>query len=98
MTTPQGPGLRTLIEQALDLEEIDGMNLFRSKQLWKPTDARGVFGGQVIGHALSAATKTVDPKFSVHETTPSLSYIVSTGFVMVNEQHIPANGAPFESY
>ena len=47
--------------------EID-VNLYRceSSRLWKPVDARGVFGGQVIGLALSAATKTVDPRFRVH--------------------------------
>eukprot|EP00842_Homolaphlyctis_polyrhiza_P003691 jgi/Hompol1/4322/HPOL_001576-RA len=57
--------LRTLIEQSLDLEDIDP-NLFRSKTLWKPVGNRAVFGGQVVGLALSAATQTVDPKFMVH--------------------------------
>ncbi|KAI8919369.1 acyl-CoA thioesterase II [Powellomyces hirtus] len=57
--------LTTLIEQALELEEID-LNFFRSKTLWLPAGARGVFGGQVVGLALSAATRTVDPKYRVH--------------------------------
>ncbi|KAJ3014954.1 Acyl-CoA thioesterase 8 [Thoreauomyces humboldtii] len=57
--------LRTLIEDGLELEEID-LNLFRSRHLWLPAGARGVFGGQVVGLALSAATKTVDAKYRVH--------------------------------
>jgi hypothetical protein len=36
----------TLIAQAVDVEEID-VGWTRSKQLWKPFTARGVFGGQV---------------------------------------------------
>lgn len=54
-----------MIETTLELEEID-QNLYRSKTLWKPHGARGVFGGQVIGLALNAAIKTIDKKFSVH--------------------------------
>ncbi|KAJ3416880.1 Ubiquitin-conjugating enzyme E2 4 [Chytridiales sp. JEL 0842] len=59
--------LRSLIERALDLEAIDE-NLYRSSsaQLWKPLRARGVFGGQIIGLALSAATRTVNERFLVH--------------------------------
>ncbi|KAJ3322329.1 Acyl-CoA thioesterase 8 [Blyttiomyces sp. JEL0837] len=52
---------------ALELETID-TDLFRSPsdRLWKPTGARGVFGGQIIGLALSAAVKTVPHDFVVH--------------------------------
>jgi acyl-CoA thioesterase len=42
----------TNIEKSLELEEIDAPLLYRSKQLWTPLGARGVFGGQVIGLAL----------------------------------------------
>ncbi|KAJ3373463.1 Acyl-CoA thioesterase 8 [Kappamyces sp. JEL0680] len=56
----------TDIEKTLALEEIDVPNLYRSKQLWKPIGARGVFGGQVIGLALNAAIRTVDATFQVH--------------------------------
>jgi hypothetical protein len=35
-----------LIAQAVDVQEID-VGWTRSKQLWKPLMARGVFGGQV---------------------------------------------------
>lgn len=56
----------TNIEQSLDLEEIDAPLLWRSKQLWTPIGARGVFGGQVIGLALAAATRTIESTFQVH--------------------------------
>lgn len=46
------------IQHSLDLERID-RNTFRSKSLWTPNGARGVFGGQVIGQALNAAGKTI---------------------------------------
>lgn len=36
----------TLIAQAVDVMEID-VGWTRSKQLWRPLMARGVFGGQV---------------------------------------------------
>ncbi|KAG0035875.1 Acyl-CoA thioesterase 8 [Podila clonocystis] len=53
----------------LDLEEID-KDLFRSKKLWVPMGARGVFGGNVVGQALVAATNTVSTEYSVHSLTP----------------------------
>ncbi|KAG9323535.1 hypothetical protein KVV02_003355 [Mortierella alpina] len=49
----------------LDLEEID-KDLYRSKNLWLPLGARGVFGGNVVGQALVAATNTVSSNYSVH--------------------------------
>jgi len=55
----------TLIAQAVDVEEID-VGWTRSKQLWKPFTARGVFGGQVVAQALMAAAKTVESHFSLH--------------------------------
>lgn len=57
--------LKTRIEEALELEEIDS-TIFRSKTLWKPIGARGVFGGQIIAQALQAATNTVNPIFNIH--------------------------------
>ncbi|KAF9971449.1 Acyl-CoA thioesterase 8 [Actinomortierella ambigua] len=59
------PQKDTVVERMLDLEEID-TDLYRSKTLWVPMGARGVFGGQVVGQALVAATKTVAPEYSVH--------------------------------
>ncbi|KAJ3216868.1 Acyl-CoA thioesterase 8 [Clydaea vesicula] len=57
--------LTTLIEQSLELETIE-LDLFRSKSLWKPTGARGVFGGQIIAQSLAAATKTVESNYKIH--------------------------------
>ncbi|EJU04943.1 Thioesterase/thiol ester dehydrase-isomerase [Dacryopinax primogenitus] len=54
-----------LITASLDLERLE-QNLFRSRSLWLPSRARGVFGGQVISQALLSATNTVDPAYSVH--------------------------------
>ncbi|KAG9014828.1 hypothetical protein FRB94_008986 [Tulasnella sp. JGI-2019a] len=55
----------TLISTSLEIEELD-LNLFRSKSLYLPTEARGVFGGQVISQALLAATTTVDASYAAH--------------------------------
>ncbi|KAJ6574785.1 thioesterase-like superfamily-domain-containing protein [Mycena capillaripes] len=53
------------IATALELERLD-VDLFRSKTLWLPTRARGVFGGQVISQALVSATNSVDPQYGLH--------------------------------
>ncbi|KAI8321147.1 Thioesterase/thiol ester dehydrase-isomerase [Martensiomyces pterosporus] len=55
-------------ERTLELEEI-GPDTYISVDLWKPKGNRGVFGGQVIGQALSAAAKTVHSPYrcnSIH--------------------------------
>jgi len=54
-----------LISTSLEVEQLD-TTLFRSKSLWIPSRARGVFGGQVISQALVSATKTVDPEYALH--------------------------------
>ncbi|KAF9932632.1 Acyl-CoA thioesterase 8 [Mortierella alpina] len=64
-TEAKDPTPSTSIELMLDLEEID-KDLYRSKKLWVPMGARGVFGGNVVGQALVAATNTVSTDFSVH--------------------------------
>ncbi|KAF9431211.1 Acyl-CoA thioesterase 8 [Podila epigama] len=63
--TADGATNNTIIESMLDLEEID-KDLYRSKRLWLPRGARGVFGGNVVGQALVAATNTVSDTYSVH--------------------------------
>lgn len=63
-----------LIENAVDVEEID-INLYKSRQLWTPIGARGVFGGQVVAQALRAATKTVNPEFRIHVNIFHLKFI-----------------------
>lgn len=44
----------------------NGADRFSSRQLWRPPGSRGVFGGDVIGQALVAATKTVPESFVVN--------------------------------
>ncbi|KAI9183728.1 acyl-CoA thioesterase [Blastocladiella emersonii ATCC 22665] len=55
------------VSDSLHLEELD-KNLYRvaPAALWRPVGARGVFGGQIIGLALVAATNTVPAPFKVH--------------------------------
>ncbi|KNZ74168.1 Acyl-coenzyme A thioesterase 8 [Termitomyces sp. J132] len=53
------------ISTSLEVEQLDS-NLFRSKSLWVPANARGVFGGQVISQALVSATNCVNPNFGLH--------------------------------
>ncbi|RPD81730.1 hypothetical protein L226DRAFT_496788 [Lentinus tigrinus ALCF2SS1-7] len=53
------------ISECLEVEHID-VNLFRSKTLYTPARARGVFGGQVISQALVSASNCVDPVYSLH--------------------------------
>ncbi|RKP07938.1 thioesterase-like superfamily-domain-containing protein [Thamnocephalis sphaerospora] len=73
---------RALIEAFLELEEIEP-NLYRSgtEHLWLPPRARGVFGGQVVGQALAAATKTVSASFVVHS--------LHTYFLLAGDQAVP---------
>lgn len=49
----------------IDLEQLDDL-LFRAPRdnLWVPVGGRGVFGGQILGQALHAATRTVDGTMS----------------------------------
>jgi acyl-CoA thioesterase II len=56
--THHNPAAGASIVSSLSLELINP-DLYRSQTLWCPTGARGVFGGQVIGQALVAATATV---------------------------------------
>jgi acyl-CoA thioesterase 8 len=53
------------ISSALDVEQLD-TNLFRSRSLYLPYNARGVFGGQVISQSLVAATRSVKSEFALH--------------------------------
>ena len=53
--------IRPASDSHIDLEELDRL-LFRAskQQLWVPPGGRGVFGGQILGQALHAATKAVE--------------------------------------
>jgi len=55
---------QSLVTRILDLEEIDE-DVFRGRSVLRPLNNR-VFGGQVIGQALHAASKTVPTPFMVH--------------------------------
>ena len=54
---------------SLEVEQLD-TNLFRSKSLWLPIRARGVYGGQVISQALVSATNCVSPDYALHVSAP----------------------------
>ncbi|GJN87920.1 hypothetical protein Rhopal_000875-T1 [Rhodotorula paludigena] len=60
MTTPADHTEPTAqsIDAAIDLEHLD-RDLYRSKELWKPAQGRGVFGGQIIAQAAWAAVQSV---------------------------------------
>ncbi|CAO3685157.1 unnamed protein product [Umbelopsis ramanniana] len=53
------------IVNAIEVDQVD-TGLYTSRELWKPSGARGVFGGQVVAQALRAAANTVDPSFYIH--------------------------------
>lgn len=53
------------IDVSVEVEQLDA-HLFRSKALYLPFRARGVFGGQVISQALSSASRCVKPEYLTH--------------------------------
>jgi hypothetical protein len=62
------------ISSALDVEQLD-TNLFRSRSLYLPYSARGVFGGQVISQSLVAVTRSVKPEFALHVSFVELKFM-----------------------
>ncbi|XP_025076127.1 acyl-coenzyme A thioesterase 8-like isoform X2 [Pomacea canaliculata] len=54
-----------IIRSFLNLEKID-VDLYRSKMLWQPQGGRAVFGGQVVGQALAAASYSVPSDHNAH--------------------------------
>lgn len=56
------------IDVSVEVEQLDA-HLFRSKALYLPFRARGVFGGQVISQALSSASRCVKPEYLTHVRT-----------------------------
>ncbi|SCZ92492.1 BZ3500_MvSof-1268-A1-R1_Chr5-2g07910 [Microbotryum saponariae] len=81
-TPPPDVPLHHLIERAILLEKID-RDLYRSKELWKPSGGRGVFGGQTIAQSAWAATLSVrDDEPGTAKGLHSLhSYFLSFGNV-----------------
>jgi acyl-CoA thioesterase 8 len=74
------------ISFALDVEQLD-LNLYRSRNLILPFQARGVFGGQVISQALVAATGCVNSEFTLHVCAHS--YITSSYVVVHADMYTP---------
>ncbi|PVU88915.1 hypothetical protein BB561_005647 [Smittium simulii] len=66
---------RTIVTDAIGVKEIRP-GVFASKELLKLHGSKGVYGGQTVGQALLAATKTVEPKFHVNSLH---SYFVYPG-------------------
>ena len=68
------------------LDKIDP-NLFlaRPENLWKPPYARAVFGGQVLGQALAAASQTVAPCLDSDYFDSILICISTSAFPIYNE-------------
>ena len=64
---PEGPPEADASFKRIDLERVD-LNIYRAPKelLWRPVFARGVFGGQVLGQALSAVARTVTRKKRLH--------------------------------
>lgn len=66
--------VRNAVQHIADVVSVDavgsqgGRDVFRSRteNLWKPANARGVFGGQVLGQALSSAGRTLREGMSLH--------------------------------
>ena len=75
MSDPTAEAEHELISASLEVEQLD-TTLFRSKSLWLPRRARGVFGGQVISQALVSATNSVDPSYALHVSI-LLSWLVA---------------------
>ncbi|EGX46891.1 hypothetical protein AOL_s00097g317 [Orbilia oligospora ATCC 24927] len=59
----------SLIESTLELTALTdiGPTVFtNTRPLWRPPNARGIFGGAVIAQSLAAAIRTVPENFSIH--------------------------------
>ncbi|KAK7505850.1 hypothetical protein BaRGS_00003121 [Batillaria attramentaria] len=65
-TTENEENLESIITKSfLNLEKLD-VDLYRSRTLWQPRGGRAVFGGQVVGQALAAASYSVQPDHHAH--------------------------------
>ena len=67
--------LLSTMSNPIDLEMLD-IDLFRSKGLWRPSGARAVFGGQVVGQALAASTQCAKGDKQLHSLH---SYFIKGG-------------------
>lgn len=79
-TTENGDDVESIISKSfLNLEKID-VDLYRSRYLWQPHGGRAVFGGQVVGQALAAASYSVP---SDHHTHSLHCYFLRPGNVKI---------------
>ncbi|ADB32452.1 Choloyl-CoA hydrolase [Kribbella flavida DSM 17836] len=78
----------------LDLEMID-LDLFRGRQ--PQTSAQRVFGGQVLGQALAAAGRTVEPERVVHSLHGYFLRPGDTGVPIVYRPEPTRDGRTFSS-
>lgn len=65
---PVNPEL-SLLENNLELSTLEEMGdgvFTNSRPLWKPADARGIYGGCIIAQCLTAAQRTVPKDLKVH--------------------------------
>ncbi|PVU95443.1 hypothetical protein BB559_002736 [Furculomyces boomerangus] len=56
---------RSLVTEAIGIDKINS-HIFRSKELLIMHGSKGVYGGQIVGQALLAASQTIDPKYHVN--------------------------------
>jgi acyl-CoA thioesterase-2 len=85
--------LEDLVE-LLDLEKID-IDVYRGRQ--PETALQRVFGGQVLGQALAAATRTVDPDRLVHSLHGYFLRPGDTGVPIVYRPEPTRDGRSFSS-
>lgn len=71
------------ISYVLDVEQLD-LNLYRSRNLTLPFQARGLFGGQVISQALVAATRCVESDFTLHVRVHSHACDICSGSTLIH--------------
>ena len=57
---------QTNAKQKARKKRLFPLNIFRGSNLWRPVGARAVFGGQIIGQAMAAASRTKPANVSVH--------------------------------
>ncbi|KAJ6263704.1 Acyl-coenzyme A thioesterase [Drechslerella dactyloides] len=66
---PPPPPHHSLIESTLELTALTDLGpttFTNTRPLWRPPNARGIFGGAVIAQSLAAAIRTVPDHFRVH--------------------------------
>ncbi|XP_074273027.1 acyl-CoA hydrolase 2-like isoform X2 [Silene latifolia] len=84
------------VESILQLDPIK-VNLFQAITLPYALRLRNVFGGQLIGHALAAASKTVDCSKTVHHLQAYFLLVGDNNIPIKYEVHRVHDGKSFDS-